>query len=513
MKKKGLINDYFRGSIESGNVVHVATTGNDEGRGTASDPFLHIQAAIDWAKLNFSLSDDSRVEIKIAPGTYEESITDCSDFITIQGGDYSPHIQQTRVILYNTGVDEAHYPINYDGELSIQGITVKVDPGGVYGKITRYYFFRDCLFKNGHFIERSGTTSGVYMDFRNCCFWGGSCFELTGIADSYRFIALRDCDMYGGEAMSFSSTGGSGSRVIKLDRSMVANPIIIGGDFSIKTQYLELYGEGKITIDTTGYIDIFSSTIINGFHFLSSPLGAKKIIACHFKDIVESHDITADVPVNMTEFFGNKHEKGLCGNIMQVGSIRNVGGNAGDCYATIQDAIDSLPTGSGTIRLFDDFMDLPALKGKYRSHLIIDGRGIHSLRFSKYVCLNEQDENIHFKNVILYGLVAIDQGGGVTLVNAEVHGGIIFLKDTLYYAYCTIDKSLVKSTSADPAIRYDSPCVGLKMKHSTVLGGMELTLGRTNAYAYMCAFDRDWPHSIENSIRNHGCIVDSAVVF
>jgi len=207
--------------IES--IIYVSKNGNDSNTGTISDPFLTIQSGINYAKEHGVVAMSKPAEIRIFPGVYEESITDTRWNLYLKGGYANQYERERSVVIYNTGADEAHYPLNCDG-LKISGITIRTDPGGVFGKI-RGMYIKDCYFQDGHFIENDSVSS-LYMDIRSCLF-GSSGFKLADSTGVNKYIALRDCDLYGA-SLEFGSDQGT----VKFQNSMISSTVTVSGGWS-----------------------------------------------------------------------------------------------------------------------------------------------------------------------------------------------------------------------------------------------------------------------------------------
>lgn len=461
------------------NVVHVAKNGNDTtSDGSINNPFLTIQAAITWAKANFTINNDNHCQVIVSPGKYEESITDSADRIYIISENFNPSDSGKDAIIYNTGADAEHYPLSYGGRIHMAGISVHTDVGGVFGELTHSSYFQYCEFKEGHFIET--TTSGrIYMDFRFCTFWRGGGFNLTGADDvGSRFIALRHCDIYGNGNMVFSSTGGSCT--IKFADTMCHRPVLISGRWSLLCQYLEMYGtEGKFTFDQSdGDIFIYNSMFPNGMHFISDTTGAKTINSNTFRaggvSIPEgTADITADVPITIVNYTNNEQYNGLCSNFQIAGPDRHVGGFAADRYMNLQCAVSSIAD-EGTIYLHQSYTDLPTITMVSGVDVAIDGDRTYSLGFTGDIVELGLDEKIRFHRLtdVAGGKIELN-GDNSTLCFQSCHNvdaNIVATSGT--GSYIVAYNSTLYGNTGNPVVKVDNVDTSMLIGYSFLKGGV-----------------------------------------
>lgn len=380
--------------------------------------FNTIQAALDHAIANYELDAKYRVEIRVSPGTYEEQITDSRSDIYIISANFNPDDSSKDVILYNTGADEAHYPLACT--VKFEGITVKTDTGGVFGKISGSAFHY-CYFEGGYFIESD--ISGIYMDFRYCTFYSDA-FKLEGVSAGWRFIALRHCDLFGDGAPVFNSTSGT----IKFEYSMCADIVAISGGWCLLFISSELYSNGKFNFDTAGNIYFNNALVPNGLHFTSNTVGLKTIHNCNFMPSggysipADSFDITADVSITDVSYNGNFQQRGLSGNIHIKNTEKFVGKDT-DSYKNITEALNASVSGD-VVKIYP---------GEYNENIVLpDGVNL---------------EGISRQKTIIYA------NTGTVLTALGDHNSISDLTLTATPVSGTTDSCLVLSTNGSKVFR------------------------------------------------------------
>jgi hypothetical protein len=143
--------------------------------GNEINKYISIQDAID------SLTSDGIIFLQ--PGTYTEQLHSRAE-ILIQGRTHEgvPAVKST--ILYNTGVDSAHYPLGGDDTdvFNISDITIKTEPDAVIGKLSASNF-TGVVFQNGYFIEATANQA-MLMGLSDCSFEDTMAFNLTGVIRS-----------------------------------------------------------------------------------------------------------------------------------------------------------------------------------------------------------------------------------------------------------------------------------------------------------------------------------------
>lgn len=374
------------------NVYYVAKNGSDSNTGTIGDPFLTIGYANDYAIAR--IPDYPRTTIiNVAPGLYkDEHIANSHYGIHFMGNSGYTGEKERVAIIANTGVDADHHPLGMNGNLRMTNMgiaTMNADytayVPGVFGTLLDNSQFTNCMFEGGYFVEQEeADTVGVTLNFDKCSF-DGDAFKLANVVrNKHRFIALRNCDLFGG-ALSFETTG-TYIKTLKLERTKISNRVDIKGDWNLLCNSSELYEDtGAFVFDTNGYIDIYNSTIVNGLHFTSDASGYKKIINNYFKNITPGQcDITADTAIANVDFLGNKTENGLSYLIQTQMTEKNVGEGSPDRYCSIQAAISSIPTGgTGIIKVFGDQSDLAELTLPNENvHVSVDCQRKYDLTFS-----------------------------------------------------------------------------------------------------------------------------------
>ena len=534
------------------NLCHVAKNGDDSyGKGTLRKPFLSMQAAITYAKTNYTINDNNHCQIRVAPGLYSESITDSNDHIYIINANLNPNDRSKDVIIYNTGADAAHYPLAYTGRINLAGISVKTNVGGVFGKIAHDSQFQYCYFEGGHFIE-SLAANGIYMDFRFCTFENSDAFKIEGTSPNWRFIALRFCDIFGTGSLIFSSTQGT----IKFQNTMCANAVLVSGSWGLLCQDTELYGtNGKFTFDTdTGSIFVYNSILPNGMHFNKDTTGTKTINDNTFRGggsniLPGVADITADASITIVNYTGNEQYNGLCSNFQIAGPDRCVGGFAPDRYIDLQCAVSSIPT-AGTIYLHESYTNLAKLIMPSESDIIIDGDRTYSLEFIGDIVDIGLNQKAHFHRLtnVAGGKIEINGNGAMigfqSCHNVETNivatGGVgsyaVSFNSTFYGSTGNpvleinnvdttffIGYSFMKGAAGQPAVHFTADADNkFKAKYSIFLhgdGGVNSPISRTGVFTvilstYNCAGNDDLsPAGITNNIGGANNTTDAQLDF
>ncbi len=492
-------------SENTNNIIYVSKDGNDEtGNGSLGNPFLTIGHANDYAisMVNPVVDWDELVVVKVSPGKYTEHLTVAHQRVLIEGI-ADPEHWMDGVIIYNTGADEAHYPIGVTGRLLMMGIQVQVDSGGVYGKIPERLICHKCSFYGGEFLEDLSCIVRAYFNF---CYFNGVTLNFTGVANYSRFIAFRYCDIQSSSDFLVASTG-TGTKTIKLEYTKVDQNIKINGNWSLLISWAELYGSnGKITFDTDGYIDIFASIIVNGIHFYSDTPLTKKLVNCIFKETPDSEgDVTADEAVEFIEYSGNHQDHGIDGEVITVSKIKNVGGGQ-NMYRNIHEALKGSILQDTIINLEGDVeIDSPLIINP-NIDVQIDGNKKWKLTTTHATTLCELGANqqLSFVNLkqILGGKKAIINGNNANLsfvscgrytqpnyVNIEINAGnaasfVYSVKSTIIATgvpailindtdvWLIIDRSFIKGSSGEPAIEWTVDADSrLRCKTSTLLHG------------------------------------------
>ena len=435
--------------------------------------FNKIQSAITYAKANMPAYPDE-VVIFVNPGTYEEQITDTHYRIFIVGPASTSYYMKP-AILYNTGADAAHYPIAYTGssKLNLINITVKVDDGGVFG-VFQSMRADKCTFRTGYFVEYTGSGDRL-MEFRVCIIVGDA-FKFTGAVDN-RYIALRQCDLYGG-TISLASTANVGKSCdIKFERSMCSSNMTVGGDWGIYAWLSEMYGSGVITFDTTAALLFDKVLLPNGIHFTSDPTGSKSMVDCNFvnSSIAASHkDIDADVTITDFIYSGNVQQNGISGKIQIVNSEKNVGEGYDNRYFSIQDAITSVPANTiGIVKIYENIVDLAELTlPAANTEIVIDGQKKYSLTFVADIVEIGADRKLSFTNM------ANLTGGEILLNGANAE---ISFEDCQYItgyltlqvgAFVIIYKSSIFGPTGKNAITINNVDTIMVIGYSRIQGGI-----------------------------------------
>lgn len=434
------------GKLDPEHTLYVSPSFSDD---PASMQFSTIESANNYAitLLNPVVDWNESIVIKVAPGLYEEQITNSHRRIFIVGDGKDFENWPKSVILYNTGADAKHYPIGCKEYLNLSDMQVMVDSGGVYGELVNRGLFSLCVFDGGAFIEQTTPVSlTTYYNF--CYFGGGKGFDLSGTINNSRFIALRRCDLSGTDALFGSS--GTGTKTIKFDKSMTGtDSTTISGNWSLLCYNTEKADtNSRLIIDTDGFVNIVSSVITVGIHFKSDTLLEKKMVSCMFKDTPSGEsDISADVTITDVIYSGNNQQNGICGCIQIRNPEKHIGTGRNDRYFDLQSAIDSIPTGSdATVRIWENLTNLPEIVlTNPNTNIKIKGQKAYSLSFVGDIVEVGPDRILGFNDMVNLS------GGKIELNGANSEIG---------FESCQYIEAYLKLTLGDFAIIYKSSFFG-----------------------------------------------------
>lgn len=535
--------------------LYVAKNGIDTNTGAITDPFLTIQAAIDYAIANIS----GNLTIKVYPGTYTEQIHSAQNIFIIGVIPTYPINESKLVILDNTGVDADHYPLRgNDGDYyAIQNMVIRTNDGGTFGKICNSRF-RQCRFEGGYFIEGTEDVS-VYATWYDCAFYNCKGFNLTGVAPNGRYLVFERCWNGWNKTATFESTHTVGNAVVDMDGGHLSfTKLSIKGDWYHFAKNYHSYGSVRHEYDTIKGIVYRGVTITNGIHFVSNP-ASFKMVNCGMEDGAESPvpagtaDITGDVTITNVEFHGNAPHNGLCGCIHITDPIRDVGGGR-NRYLSVQDAIDSIATGEKVlIRLYDSAIDLAELTIADNISVVIDGMRAHSLTFTANIAELGLNQLLTFSRLesITGGAVEINGNGAEFHMHAcnhssEFHvvltsgvGATLHMNNSSFNADAShpalainsvdpsmlIEYSKLKGAIGQPAVHFTADADGkFKAKYSTFIhgdGGGNYPITRTPGFTvqvaiYSSAGNDDLtpaPGGISNSISGANNTDDTALDF
>ena len=332
-------------------VVYVAKNGDDSNIGTYVDPFLTIQAAIDYIVASGIIGLGQQALVEVYPGVYTEQIESIQGIFISGGVQNVPTTDSGVVVIYNTGVDAAHYPLCGDdgNAFYLRNLTVQTDDGGVFGKLSNSRF-NSILFSGGEFIEGTENVS-LYAVWKNCSFLNSNAFNLTGVAPQGRYLVFEQCWFGWWKTIRFESTHTIGNAVFDMEGGHLAfTQMMLKGDWYHFAKNYHSFGAYRHQFDTTKGISYRNVTISNGMHFLSDPMffqmiGSEMTDAAEMPIPADEADLTADVPITDCVFVDNAMHNGLSGQIQIRSTLRNVGVDTINRYISIQAAIDSLPYG------------------------------------------------------------------------------------------------------------------------------------------------------------------------
>ena len=139
--------------------------------------------------------------------------------------------------------------------------------------------------------------------------------------------------------MLLDSTCTSTTNTIKFDNCFILAKINIKGNWNTNLLWSEMSDPAKITFDTDGFINLYSTVIDGGIHFYSDTPLSKKCVSCLFQNTPTGEgDMTADESIEFIEYSGNHQHNGIDGEIITVSKIKNVGGGQ-NMYRTIHEAL------------------------------------------------------------------------------------------------------------------------------------------------------------------------------
>lgn len=307
--------------------------------GNEINKYISIQDAID------SLTSDGIIFLQ--PGTYTEQLHSRAE-ILIQGRTHEgvPAVKST--ILYNTGVDSAHYPLGGDDTdvFNISDITIKTEPDAVIGKLSASNF-TGVVFQNGYFIEATANQA-MLMGLSDCSFEDTMAFNLTGVGSGgLRAMTIVGC-YFNDYATHWKMDSTHDATLVIVKNSIFHNAYPdVGGNWQVEISNSHSFGTSRNVISTTNKIAYIQCIVSNGLHFTSNP--DTTIQLCTFNDdcgyLISGEDITADVDVTDVSYVQNVQQNGISGRIHTISKVVNAGGDSVCKYYSIQDAINSLSSG------------------------------------------------------------------------------------------------------------------------------------------------------------------------
>lgn len=512
--------------------------------------FNSINAANEYVLANLP-TYPIKATIVVYPGIYEESIENSFYRIHIVGTAPTSYYLKG-AILYNTGADADHYPIKCSGTsaLNIMNLTVMVDTGGCFGELPNIRA-DNCSFRTGYFTECTSTASRT-CEFRHCNIKGDG-FVLSGESGD-RFIAFRNCDMYGG-TLEFNSTNAAGkTKSIKFSKSMLSADAEINGDWAITGYLSELYGSAVIKFGTSASITLDKMVFPNGIHFTANSSCCEIITDCNFKNstiAVDHKDVSADVTITDVIYSGNDQQNGICGCLQITDSEKNVGNGTRDRYFSLQDAITSVPAGEyAIIRVWEDQVDLPEITlPNANTNINVNGQKKYSLTFTGDIVeigdnqifgfsdmgkldggnieLNGTNAELSFESCqYIVGYVTLTAGVFAILYKSSLFGSTghkaINVNNTL--TPVIIGYSRVQGSTGNAAVEFTVDADNkLKAKYSTFIHGDKDTSaplfftgssGKVDIAMYNCGLNAAWdPAKIYNTIGSANVTTDIGITF
>lgn len=513
--------------------------------------FSTIENAIDYAltKLNPVVDWDEAFVIKVSPGFYTEHLTKGHRRLFIVGDDVDFTNMEHAVIIYNTGLDEDHYPIDVDEGLNLIGIGVRTESGGIFGKFIRYLIATVCTFDGGYFIENNTSHSNRTNYLRYCQF-NGDGFRLEGRIWARRYISCVGCIFSGTETLFDSDPYPTQDTTkIKLRSCDINTTLQIRNKWSLLSIDTEVFGSGRIDFNAyAGDIDLYATIIHNGIHFSCDTTGEKKIVNCIYRSTpIGECDITADVDISDVEYLNNIQDHGLSGKIHIKCPVKNVGGNCVDRYYSLQEAVDSIIT-KGTIVIYDDIIDQTKLVLKSGIDVSFDAQRIYSITFTgdivdipdnskcgfvKFatlnggtITLNGTAAEVGFEdNQYIVGNLVLTKGAFAIIYKSSFFGSTGHKAIDINNTGTTIvvGYSRIQGSTGNPAVGFTVDADGkFKGKFSTFIHGdknasapiVNTAVGKVDIAVYACGLNAIWDaNKFTNTIGNANNTSDTAISF
>lgn len=412
--------------------------------------------------------------IFLQPGTYTEQIHSKAN-ITIQGMTHEGTPAKKSTILYNTGIDAAHYPLRGgdDDYYVINNITIETDIGGVIGKIGTYNF-SGCVLSKGYFIEATKNAT-LFMTFDECTFLDTKAFDLTGVgAGGSRLFTIIDCFFSESSTNAkFDSTHGTTLLIIK---NCIGHKfsVDIGGNWKCEFSDCHLFNTQRCNISTTNKVTFLQCIISCGLHFTSNP--EAMIQLCSFNDdcgyLITGADITATIPVTNLDYSQNVQQNGISGNIQTLCPIKNVGCHSIDRYITLQDAITSIPaSASAVVRIWQDFTGLEKLVlTNVGTGITIDGQRKYELAFTGDIVDITGSQCFGFLSMLKVDGGTIKLSGATAELSLESNQYMIANLVIDSGAFSIIYKTSLFGSTGNPAVTMNSIVTPLIVGYSRVEG-------------------------------------------
>lgn len=536
------------------NMVFVAKNGSDANSGAWNSPFLNIQAGIDSAYSIYGpVTDFSHGPvILVAPGRYEEQIHSYLGY-RIQGFTHEASPERKPTVLYNTGADPEHYPLRGDDgdKYYIEGINIEVaSSGGTLGKISGSYFTK-VYFRNGSFIEAT-EVANTYTAFKDCSFFKSG-FNFTGDQTTGRHTIQMDGCWLSRYSWITSSTHND-TCGFYID-GCVFNQAYpnLGGDWGLQLRNSHVFGSTRTQIATSNRLVILNSILSNGLHFVTNP-DTVKIQSCGFNDNegypITGEDITADTEITTIAYFHNVQQNGISGKIQILSPVKNVGCYATDSYATLQDAITSIPASEiAVVRVWKHCLGLEKLTlPNIGTQITIDGQKKYNLEFTGDIVDITGSQHFGFNDMVKVDGGTIRLNGATAEVSLEsnqyVLADLVIDNGAFSIVYQTslfgptgkkaitinslitpviIGYSRIEGATGQPAIGVTVECdEKLKVKFSTLISGSPLTVApiiytganKLDVFIYNTGMSGSWNAAeINNKIGNPNLTTDPEITF
>ena len=290
----------------------------------------------------------------------------------------------------------------------------------------------------------------------------------------------------------------------------------------------------------------------SGLHFTSNP--DTIIQLCTFNDgcgyAITGEDITASVTVTDVDYAHNVQQNGISGKIQVACPIRNVGCHAPDRYATMQDAIDSIPAyGIAVVRISESFVGLSKFTlPNTGTQITIDGQKKYSLTFTGDIVDITGSQHFSFTDMVKVDGSIIKLNGATAEVSLESNQYILASLVIDAGAFAIVYKASLFGDTGDPAITINSlttpvivgysrvqgatgqPAIKstvecdekLKIKFSTLVSGTPATVAplihtganKLDVYVYNTGMSGSWDAAtVNNKIGNANLTTDPEITF
>jgi hypothetical protein len=213
----------------------------------------------------------------------------------------------------------------------------------------------------------------------------------------------------------------------------------------------------------------------SGLHFTSNP-ATVLIQLCTFNDgcgyAITGDDITSAVTVTNVDYAHNVQQNGLSSKIQTLCPIKNVGCHATDRYATLQDAISSVPVnGVAIVYTWQDYTGLAKLTmPNTGTQITINGQKKYSLAFTGDIVDITGSQHFGFVDMVKVDGDTIKLNGATAEVSLESSENIVADLVIDAGASSTLCRSALFGSTGNPAITVNSLTTTMVVGYSKIEG-------------------------------------------